>query len=178
MRAFLVLLLAAGALMPADRVAAMYLHDMDLVENDVLSLAQAMPAGKYNFAPKDGNFEDVRTFGDQVKHLATMIYMTAAISLKEKSPYGPGKANNGPDDVRTKDEIIAYLKGSFAYARKAMNALTEANHLDPVPTYFGPMPRAGVISGVTYHSFNHYGQMVVYARMAGVVPPTSVPTRN
>jgi hypothetical protein len=154
----------------------MYAHEVDLVEADVLALAQAMPADKYNFAPKEGNFEGVRTFGEQIEHLATMIYMTAALSMKETSPYGPGENNNGPDQVRTKEEIIEYFKSSLVYARKAMAALTVANHLDPVPTYFGPMTRAAVASGVTYHSFNHYGQMVVYARMNGIVPPTSVPT--
>jgi hypothetical protein len=165
----------AGTAFAADPVAQMYLRQVDLVENDVLPLAQAMPADKYGFAPKDGNFRDVRTFGEQVKHLATMIYMTAAIVLEEKSPYGPGARDNGPDSVRTKAEIMEYLRASFAYARKAMASLTEKNQLDPLPTYFGKMPRAEVAAGIAYHSFNHYGQMVVYARMNGIVPPSSVP---
>jgi DinB superfamily len=166
------------AVFSADVVAKMYLHQVDLVENDVLSLAQAMPADKYNFAPTERNFKGLRTFGEQIKHLATMIYMAAALSIPERSPYGPGTNNNGPDEVRSKDEIIAYLKGSLTYARKAMGMLTEKNHLDPVPTYFGLMPRADVAAGVAYHSFNHYGQIVVYARMNGIVPPMSVPTRE
>jgi uncharacterized damage-inducible protein DinB len=166
-------------LLPADDVvAAMYLHEIDLVENDVISLAKAMPAGKFDFVPTQGTFAGARSFGEQIKHLATMIYMTAAISMQETSPYGPGKANNGPETIRTKDEIISYLQGSFAYARKAAKALTTANHLDTVKTYFGPQTRAGVLAGVAFHSFDHYGQMVVYARLNGIAPPSSVPARN
>lgn len=158
-----------------DPVAKGYLHEVDLVEHDVLSLAQAMPADKYSFAPSQGAFQGVRTFADQVKHLAAMIYMTSAIVLGEPSPFGPGVGDNGPAEIRSKEQILEFLQGSFAYARKAMRSLTAANHLEPVRTYFGPMTRAAVASGVTYHSFDHYGQMVVYARMNGIVPPSSQP---
>lgn len=154
----------------------MYDEQVTLVEREVVSLAEAMPADRYDFAPRGDGFVGVRTFGDQVKHLATMIYMTSALVLEERSPYGPGTHNNGPDEVRSKAEIVAFLKGSIAYARRAMASLTTANHLDPVPSAFGAMPRAAVAAGIAYHSFNHYGQMVVYARMNGIVPPASVPT--
>jgi hypothetical protein len=160
----------------ANPVANMYNHQLDLVENDVLSLARAMPADKYDFAPTGGGFAGVRTFGEQIRHLATMIYMTAAIVLEERPPYGPGANNNGPDGVRSKDEVIRYLEGAFAYARGAMDSLSEKNQLDPIPTFFGAMPRVAVAAGVVYHSYNHYGQMVVYARMNGLAPPTSVPS--
>ena len=157
----------------ANPISEMYLHQVKLVEDDVLALARAMPDGKYDFAPGPGEFTGVRTFGEQVRHLATMIYMTAAIVLEEKSPHGPGPGDNGPATIRSKAEVLEYLQGSLAYARKAMSSLTEKNQLDPVKTYFGPMPRSAVAAGIAYHSFNHYGQMVVYARMNGIVPPSS-----
>jgi DinB superfamily len=172
----MLIMMSSTKLFAADAVSKMYEDQVRLVENDVLSLARAMPADKYDFAPANGTFAGVRTFAEQIRHLATMIYMTAAIVLQEKSPYGPGKNDNGPDSVHSKAEVIEYLQASFAYARKAMASLTVANHLDPVTTVFGPMPRSAVAAGVAYHSFNHYGQMVVYARMNGVVPPTSQPT--
>jgi hypothetical protein len=134
-----------------------------------------MPAARYDFRPTEGAVADVRTFGEQVKHAATMMYMTAALVLGEQSPYGPGPGDNGPPEVQGKEQIVTYFKGAITYARKAVAFLNESNHLDPVATYFGPMPRIAVASGLTYHSFNHYGQMVVYARMNGVVPPASVP---
>jgi hypothetical protein len=156
-----------------NRVPAMHQNLLTLVETDVVSLAEAMPADKYDFKPTSGEFAGVRTFGEQVKHLATMIYMTAAIVLEEKSPYGPGTNDNGPDDVRGKAQIVDYLKASIAYARRAMASLTEQNALDPLKTYFGSQPRTEVAAGVVYHSYDHYGQMVVYARMNGIVPPSS-----
>jgi hypothetical protein len=177
MRDVLVLvLLMSGSLQAADQVADMYLHQVKLVEDDVLSLARAMPAEKYDFAPTQGAFTGVRTFGEQIRHLATMIYMTAALVLQEKSPYGPGPNDNGPDSIRSKEEILHYLQSSLAYARQAMTSLTEKNQLDPIQTYFGPMARTAVAAGIAYHSFNHYGQMVVYARMNGIVPPSSQPS--
>jgi len=167
---------AVNTLDGANPVSEMYLHQVKLVEDDVLSLARAMPPEKYDLAPSQGSFIGVRTFGEQVKHLATMIYMTAAIVLEEKSPYGPGPGDNGPATIRSKAEILEYLQGSLAYARKAMSSLTEMNQLDPIKTYFGPLARSAVAAGIAYHSFNHYGQMVVYARMNGVVPPSSQPS--
>jgi uncharacterized damage-inducible protein DinB len=170
------MLLAAGTLKAQQPVAKMYDDQVTLVEHDVLSLAEAMPADTYDFAPTDGGFAGVRTFGEQVRHLATMIYMTSALVLEERSPYGPGTHNNGPDDVQSKAEILTFLKASIAYARRAMASLTEDNHMTPVASAFGQMPRSAIAAGVAFHSFNHYGQMVVYARMNGIVPPASVPT--
>jgi hypothetical protein len=163
----------SGAVPPTNRVSSIFQNQLTLVENDMVSLAEAMPADKYDFKPSSGEFTGVRTFGEQVRHAATMIYMTAAIVLEEKSPYGPGTNDNGPDEVRGKSQIVDYLKASIAYARRAMASLNEQNALDPLKTYFGSQPRAEVASGVAYHSYNHYGQMVVYARMNGIVPPSS-----
>ena len=151
-----------------NAVADAYLRQLDLIQQEVVALAEAMPAGQYDFRPSNGAFADVRTFGEQVKHVATMIYMTAAIVLQERSPYGPGTNDNGPDDITGKEKIVEYLKASLAYATRAMGSLTESNHLDPIKTYFGSQLRIEVAEGMIYHSFNHYGQMVVYARMNGV----------
>ena len=151
----------------------MYMNQLDLIEREIVSLAEAMPVDKYDFRPRDGAFAGVRSFGEQVSHLATMIYMTAAIVRQERSPCRPGANNNGPDDRRTKADIVQHLKASIAYARTA--GLNESNALDTLTTYFGSQSRQEVAAGIAYHSYNHYGQMVVYARMNGIVPPASVP---
>ena len=156
-----------------DPVTDMYQKQLDLVEHDLVGVADAMPADKSGFRPAGGAFEGVRTFGEQVKHAATMIYMTAAIVLEEKSPYRPGTNDNGPDAVQGKEQVVAYLKSSIAYARKAMASLNEKNQLDPLRTYFGSQPRVAVAAGVAFHSYDHYGQLVVYARMNGITPPSS-----
>src|SRR5476649_2335824 len=111
----IVIALLSSPALAADRVADLYGRQVDLVEHDLVSLAQAMPADTYDFRPTSGTFTGVRTFGEQVKHAATMIYMTAAIVLEEKSPYGPGTNDNGPDSVQGKEPIVEYLKGSIAY---------------------------------------------------------------
>jgi len=174
-RTILFILLFSLPAMAANPVADMYLHQVDLVEDNLLRLAEAMPADKYDFRPTEGAFAGVRTFGEQVKHAATMIYMTAAIVLQEQSPYGPGPNDNGPESIAGKEKIVEYFKDSLAYARKAMSSLNEKNQLDLVKTYFGPMTRVAVAAGVAYHSYDHYGQMVVYARMNGIIPPASQP---
>ena len=158
----------------ADPVADLHGRQLDLLERDLVGLAQAMPAEHYDSRPADGAFAGVRTFGEQVRHTATLIYLTAAVVLQEKSPYGPGGGDNGPDAVQGKDQILGYLQGSLDYARRAIASLTVDNQLDPLRTYFGSQPRVEVAAGVMYHSYNHYGQMVVYARMRGVVPPSSI----
>jgi amino-acid N-acetyltransferase len=155
--------------------ADVYGRQLDLLEHDLVSLAEGMPADRYDFRPTAGTFENVRTFGEQVRHVATMLYITSAIVLQQPTPYGPGPNNNGPATVRTKAEVLDYLKGALAHARKAVASLSLANQLDPLRTYFGSQPRVEVVAGLVYHSYNHYGQMVVYARMNGIVPPTSRP---
>jgi uncharacterized damage-inducible protein DinB len=151
----------------------MYVQQLRLIEQDLVGLAEAMPAEAYDFRPAEGAVAGVRSFGEQVKHAATMIFMTAAIVLEERSPYGPGTGDNGPDDIQGKAQIVDYLKRSIAYAATAMASVTEQNRLDPIRTYFGSQTRGEIAAALTYHSYNHYGQMVVYARMNGVVPPSS-----
>jgi len=156
-------------------VADAFLRQIDLVEHDLVGLAKAIPDERYDFRPAGAGFDGARTFGEQVRHTATMIFMTAAIVLEERSPYGPGANDNGPADIQGKAQIVGYLEASIRYARKAMATLTPANHLDPLKTYFGWQPRIEVAAGVAYHSYNHYGQMVIYARLNGLVAPSATP---
>jgi DinB superfamily len=167
---------AGGApVFAANSVADLYAKQFALLEHDLVGLVRAMPAERYDFRPSEGAFAGVRTFGEQVRHVATMLYMTAAIVLRERSPFGPGTNDNGPDTVRTKEQALEYLGGAIAYAKKAIAALDERTQFEQVTTVFGAQSRSEVVAGLTYHSYNHYGQMVVYARMTGVVPPSSRP---
>ena len=133
--------------------------------------ADAMPEEKYSFAPSVGEFRGVRTFADQVKHLSATNYILAAAALGERSPHGEAR-ETAPDSVRTKQEIMEYLCGSFAYLQRAAAGITGENSADVI----GSRPRgtrAGFISDALLHSQNHYGQMVEYLRMNGIVPPES-----
>lgn len=164
-----------GSAPAANPVSNLYSKQLDILERDLVGLAEAMPADCYGFRPADGVSADVRTFAEQIRHTATLLYLTAAIVLQQPTPHGPGKRDNGPDTVRTKPEVLAYLRAALTYARQAVASLDERNQFDPLETYFGSQTRVEVAGGLAYHSYNHYGQMVVYARMNGVVPPSSVP---
>src|SRR5262249_38549538 len=144
-------------------------------EGEFVSLAEALPASKYDFKPSQGEFAKVRSFADQIKHVAAVNYMIGAAVLGEKPPRDLGKGENGPDDVKGKDAVVKFLKDSFAYLHKAMGSMTDKNQVDLIAAPWGSekMSRGSLaIIGVS-HPFDHYGQMVVYARMNGVVPPAS-----
>lgn len=138
-------------------------------EKEFVSLAEAMPADKYNFAPTNGEFKGVRDFGSQAKHVAQAnAAYAAAIMGKKPDP-------NFLKDAKTKDEIVAGLKKSFEEAHAAVATVTPQNAFEEVPPPFGknPVTRAGLAAQIVQHGFDHYGQMVEYLRMNGQVPPAS-----
>jgi hypothetical protein len=156
----------------ADPVSDAYLRQLSLLEQDLIPLVEAVPTERYGFRPTGGVFYDERTFGEQIKHVATTMYMAAAIVLGEQSPYGPGPDDNGPGAVQTKENTVDYLKSAFEYARRAMKSLNEKNLFDPVTTSRGTERRIDVAAVIMSHSYSHYGEMVVYARMNSIVPPS------
>jgi hypothetical protein len=158
-------------------VAGLYDGPIGNAEHEIVPLVEAMPADKFGFAPRQGAFETVRTFGEQARHIATVIYMVSAAALKEKSPVPAGVNENGAASIQSKEQIVKYLKDAFAYAHKAAQSITAANQLEMLPSPFGSgqMARGGMASIAAWHSFDHYGQMVVYARMNGIIPPASRP---
>jgi uncharacterized damage-inducible protein DinB len=144
-------------------------------EKEVVSAAEAMPEDKFNFAPTQGEFKGVRTFAQQIKHIAAVNFMLGAAILGEKPPLDLGKGENGPDNITSKADVVKFLKDSFAYARKAANSIDETNVLGRVQSPWGPdkVTRLGLSLIMISHPFDHYGQMVEYLRMNGIVPPAS-----
>ena len=158
-------------------MAKIFDSQLNSVEREVVSLAEAMPPAQYDFAPKDGEFKSVRTFAQQVTHIASVNFEVAAAVLGEANPVEMGADENGSAGLKSKDDIVAYLKKSFAYTHRAMRMLTQENLMAPVHNAFGKgmTPRLSMATVPQSHSFDHYGQMAVYARMCGVVPPASRP---
>src|SRR5690242_16644938 len=155
---------------PGDATNAL----LSIVEREFVSAADAMPEDKYSFAPTAGEFKGVRTFAQQVKHVAAVNYIFGSTILNEKPPIDVG-GENGPDSVKSKAEIMKFLKDSFAYLHKAVASINDKNALDEV-SLFGMKPtRLGVGAFSTAHPFDHYGQMVEYLRMNGIIPPASRP---
>lgn len=169
------LAVAACAQTPAPTVDKLFDGQIRSLEREFVPLVEAVPAEKMSFAPTAGEFKGVRTFAQQATHTAAVIYAVAAAALKEKNPTEMGADENGPASIKTKEDVVKYVKDAFAYAHKAAQSLTAANQLEMVPSPFGSgqMPKLTAVNIAVWHSFDHYGQMVVYARMNGVVPPAS-----
>lgn len=173
------ILLGVSPLLAADAApSASQVFDKTLsnAEKEFVSLVAAMPADKFNFAPTAGKFDGVRTFGQQAKHAAYVINEVSAALLGEKNPSTSGPNENGPDNLTSKDQILQYVKDAFAYAHKAVAKLTNASLMQETVDPFDATARrtrvdsAGIL---IWHTFDHYGQMVEYARMNGIVPPAS-----
>ena len=116
-------LMATPLMLKADAVGQIFDSQVSSIEREVLGIVQAMPADKFDFAPTNGTFDGVRTFALQARHDATMIWRLSASMLGEKPPIDTGAGDNGPDTLKTKDQIVTYFQGAVAYAHKAAQSL-------------------------------------------------------
>ena len=143
-------------------------------EKEVVSAANAMPEERYAFTPTAGEFKGVRTFAQQVKHLAANNYRMAAY-MNGHTPTPNQESETGPESVTTKAQVMAYLTGSFAALHRAVAMVTKENMLDALGSRHPPRQnnRLQFAIDAVAHSYDHYGQMVEYLRMNGIVPPPS-----
>jgi uncharacterized damage-inducible protein DinB len=145
-----------------------------MVEGEFMGAAKAMPAEKYDFTPASltipgDKFDGVRSFAEQVKHVTQANYFFASTVTGMK----PDADLKAIDKLKTKEEIVAALAASFAALHKANAALTAQNAFEVVDFEGGKHTRFTVASFSVAHCFDHYGQMVEYLRMNGIVPPAS-----
>ena len=164
-----------------ESVASAFLRSIGFQEYEVRSVAEAMPEEKYGYRPAEGNFKnekpqfgpaEVRTFAEQVKHIACANFAFAAELDGQKPPEGCDKG--GPSPARSKRELLTYLRDSFAAIRKSLSAIDANNMFDPIEgPYAGPNTRLGLAAVVLWHAADHYGQMTLYLRENGIVPPAS-----
>jgi uncharacterized damage-inducible protein DinB len=144
------------------------------LQRQLLPLAMAMPEDKYSFAPTNGEFKGVRTFGEQLKHVAAANYSFASAITGEKPPTDVGEDEAGPASLKTKKEILTYLNDSFTYVQKAVATIDAENVISPIKSPFGgETTRLAMATLIMNHCFDHYGQLVEYLRMNGMVPPAS-----
>lgn len=132
---------------------------------EILDIAEAMPEAKYDYKPT----AEVATFRDQLVHLAGIAqrFMDTASGAKTPADH--------PHKTMTKAEVIALLKDKFQAGAQMMGSLTDGQLLEPVKFPFGDrmVTRFTFWQGPLYQVRNHYGQLVVYLRMNGIVPPTT-----
>jgi uncharacterized damage-inducible protein DinB len=139
------------------------------MEKEFVDAAEAMPEDKYDFAPPTtaGEFKGVRTFGGQVKHVAEAgYYFFGGPNFSEAEDKAKSEAI---EKLTTKADIVKALKDSFADAHKFVATITQENAFQQ--TAHGT--RAGMAAFGIAHFMDHYGQMCVYLRMNGIVPPAS-----
>jgi len=165
---------AAGTIAtPADALDS----QLSLIEGEMMSAVKAMPADKFDFAPSQAifvpgqktEFATVRTFAQQATHVAqanyfygTLLGLKTDVDLRALST------------LTKKDDVVAALAGSFVFAHKAIATLTPANVFEVIKTPEPFFATRGTLAGFgVAHAFDHYGQMVEYLRMNGIVPPAS-----
>jgi uncharacterized damage-inducible protein DinB len=160
---------------PPATIASAVDREISGVEKQILDAAMAMPEDKFNFSPESLNipgadYKGVRSFAVQVKHIAASNYFLWSGLTGDKLPANL-KDGNGPEDVKTKADILKFLQDSFALGHKAAATLTTENVLQ-IPEH-SKSTRLRLATFAVAHAFNHYGQMVEYLRMNGIVPPAS-----
>lgn len=149
-----------------------------IVEQQVVSAAEAMPEEKYGFAPTNGEFKGVRTFAEEVKHIGFANHLFFGPLMGETiDTKNIQQESNGPAELKTKAEIVQYLKDSFALGHRALATITPENQVTPLPKPLLPFlsTRLAIADIGTFHPMDHYGQMVEYLRMNGIIPPASRP---
>jgi hypothetical protein len=150
-------------------------------EYEFRSAAEAMPATKWDYRPAAGMFKtekpefgpsEVRTFAEQVKHVACANFAFAAELGSTKPPDSCEKG--GPSPAKTNVELLNYLRDSFVAIKKSLNEITVKNMYDPIDgPYAGPNTRLGLAGVCIWHVADHYGQVTLYLRENGIVPPAS-----
>jgi DinB superfamily len=171
----------AAEMSSKETIASSLLRNFQFEEYEMRSAAEAMPADKYNDRPRAGDYggvypgygpKELRTFAEQVKHVACANFAFAA-ELDGKQP-PPACDTGGPNPAKTRDELVAYLRDSFKTLRKSLGAITQQNMFDPIEgPYAGPNTRLGLAEVSLWHIADHYGQLVLYMRLNGIVPPAS-----
>jgi uncharacterized damage-inducible protein DinB len=145
---------------------------LSYTEDQFLSVAEAMPAEKYSYIPSapGGKFDGVRSFAEQVKHVACANF--AFFNEIEGQTPPDDCEKGGPAPAKTKPELLKYLRDSFDYGKKVLATINEKNAMDRIEgRYGGPDTKLGIAVIAVWHVADHYGQIVYYLRLNGIVPP-------
>ena len=145
---------------------------LHFAEGNFLAVPEAMPENKYEFVPTGGNFDGVRSFGEQAKHVACAQF--AFFNEFEGKKRATIAKKKGTTQQKPKAELIKYLKDSFDYSNRVLATLSATNALERVEgRYAGLSTKLGISVVAVWHITDHYGQLVEYVRMSGIVPPVT-----
>ncbi len=135
-------------------------------KNDILGSLDSIPDNLWSYQPT----KEVRTVGQLFAHIADGQYEFC-------SPVAEGKnvSKNIEKNLHTKAEVAPALKEAFAYCDAAYSKMTDADAAQLVPFFGRKMTKLGIMDFNTAHTMEHYGNLVTYMRLNGIVPPSSQP---
>jgi hypothetical protein len=157
---------------PTPTISSTIHQTWSLIQRQFIAAADAMPSSRYTFVPENGAYKDVRSFAEQIKHVACNNYAMFNEIEGKVPPQDCG--HGGPNPARSKAELMPYLRDSFEYANGVLATIDEKNLLSPVDgPYGGPSTKLGIAVLAVWHASDHYGQLVEYLRMNSFIPPAS-----
>lgn len=137
------------------------------IKNNIIKSAEKMPEANYSFQPTDS----VRTFGQIIGHVADAQYeFCAPVKGETKNP-------TAEKTLKSKAELVGALKEAFAYCDGVYNSMTDAGGVEKVKFFGREMTKFGILNFNVAHSNEHYGNIVTYLRIKGLVPPSSEPSK-
>lgn len=159
-------------------------RQLSSIERNIMGAAEAVSEDKFDFSPATANIpgdfktpEPVRTLSQQFKHIGDALEAYGSAILGQK--HEASADENGPKNVKTKQEVLSFLKAEFAKAHSAIDTINQQNVVEPIAAPFGnaKTTRLALAVGMVGHSNNHYGQIIEYLRMNSMVPPESQPRK-
>jgi uncharacterized damage-inducible protein DinB len=155
---------------PANPLSAGAKRTFSIIENYITKAAAKMPEEHYGFKPTP----DVRSFGQLIGHIADANYGFCSTVAGEKPPAGGFDGANSIEKTKTsKADLQKALAASFEYCDKIHSGITDAAAATMIKLFGNDLPKLSVIEFNTHHDFEHYGNIVTYMRLKGVVPPSS-----
>jgi uncharacterized damage-inducible protein DinB len=161
-----VLLAVPAAAQETNPLSGYHRFMFGVLKTILINSAEKMPEEHYGFKPVD----TVRTYGQIIGHVADAQYASCAATLGEQNP-----APRIEQTKSAKADLVAALEDALAYCDRAFNAMTDADAAQPVKSMGREAPKLGALAGHLVHTTEHYGNLVTYMRMKGIVPPTSEP---
>lgn len=155
-----------GSQVPPSQIYGRLLSNF---EKEIVDLADAMPEDKYEYLPSQGEYKGVNNFAEQVKHIAGANY-----EFFGKTANADPSAEAAVEKLKSKAEIMKALRESFLVAHKAVDGMTAQNAFEMTANG----TRAGAASLALAHMMDHYGQLVEYMRLNGIIPPASRKTAS
>jgi uncharacterized damage-inducible protein DinB len=164
----------------APTISSVLDNQLSSIEREVMAAAEAIPDDKFDWSPATANIpgdfktpEPVRSFSQQFKHMADALeaYSSAVFGQKREASGG----ENGPSNVKSKSDTVNYVKAAFSKAHDSIKTINAQNATEQIAAPFGTrkVTRLGLAVQMIGHTNNHYGQIIEYLRMNGIVPPES-----